>query len=179
MHLTTRRLTTALLAATLLLCSSSLMAALRSRSSSMHARAHHAARLSRASYARGHRSHARSHARRHGRSYVVRSSRAHLRGQQAIDPARTLEIQQALIREGYLDGVPTGHWDQATREALLRLQSDNHWQTKIVPDSRALIKLGLGPSEQNLLNPETAAIARALPGPATSAPSDPTQAGAN
>ena len=27
-----------------------------------------------------------------------------------------------------------------------KLQADNGWQTKLVPDSRALIKLGLGPS---------------------------------
>ena len=38
-------------------------------------------------------------------------------GQQAIDEARTLEIQQALIREHYLDGEATGEWDQATRDA--------------------------------------------------------------
>jgi len=83
------------------------------------------------------------------------------RGQQSIDSARTIEIQQALIREHYLDGEPTGVWDQATRDALVRLQDEQHWQTRIVPDSRALIKLGLGPSQQNLLNPETAAMAPA------------------
>jgi hypothetical protein len=81
------------------------------------------------------------------------------RGQQEIDSARATEIQQALIREGYLSGEATGVWDQSTKEALVRFQSDNHWQNKIVPDSRALIKLGLGPSQQNLLNPESAAIA--------------------
>jgi hypothetical protein len=27
-----------------------------------------------------------------------------------------------------------------------KLQADNGWQTKIVPDSRAIIKLGLGPT---------------------------------
>jgi len=36
---------------------------------------------------------------------------------------------------------------------------DNGWQSKIVPDARALIKLGLGPSRDGLLNPESAAIA--------------------
>jgi hypothetical protein len=80
-------------------------------------------------------------------------------GQQAIDSGRTAEIQEALIREHYLDGEPTGQWDQATRDALTRFQGDHNWQTKIVPDSRALIKLGLGPGRQNLLNPESAAIA--------------------
>ncbi len=84
------------------------------------------------------------------------------RGQQSIDQARTTEIQQALIREHYLSGEATGEWDQATRDALTRFQSDNHWQTKILPDSRALIKLGLGPSQEGLLNPESAAIAAPL-----------------
>lgn len=90
---------------------------------------------------------------------TVALAKPKFRGQQTIDSARMLEIQQALIREHYLDGEPTGQWDQATRDALTRLQEENHWQTKIVPDSRALIKLGLGPTQQNLLNPESAAIA--------------------
>ena len=81
------------------------------------------------------------------------------RGQQAIEPERVTEIQQALIREHYLDGEATGEWNQATRDALIRFQSDNRWQTKVLPDARALIKLGLGPSQQNLLNPESAVLA--------------------
>jgi peptidoglycan hydrolase-like protein with peptidoglycan-binding domain len=89
----------------------------------------------------------------------VRCAKPRFHGQQSIDSERTLEIQQALIREHYLDGEATGEWDQATRDALTRFQSDNHWQTKVLPDARALIKLGLGPSQQNLLNPESAAIA--------------------
>jgi len=39
---------------------------------------------------------------------------------------------------------------------MRRYQSDHGWQTKEVPDSRALIKLGLGPSKDHLLNPESA-----------------------
>ncbi len=82
-----------------------------------------------------------------------------VRGQQAIDSDRTREIQAALIREHYLDGEPSGSFDQRTKEALMKYQQDNGWQNKVVPDSRALIKLGLGPSKQGLLNPESAAIA--------------------
>jgi hypothetical protein len=48
--------------------------------------------------------------------------------------------------------------DQRTKEALTRFQNDNGWQSKIVPDSRALIKLGLGPSHEGLLNPDSAAL---------------------
>ena len=37
---------------------------------------------------------------------------------------------------------------------MVRYQADNGWQTKVAPDSRALIKLGLGPnySAQQALN---------------------------
>lgn len=85
------------------------------------------------------------------------------RGQQAIDAERTRQIQEALIREHYLDGEPSGEFDAATREALTRYQRDNQWQTKILPDSRALIKLGLGPTQRHLLNPDSAAITPARP----------------
>jgi len=67
-------------------------------------------------------------------------------GQQAIQRDRAIEIQQALIRERYLDGAPSGEWDTRTQQAMSRYQIDNGWQSKITPDSRALIKLGLGPS---------------------------------
>ena len=77
-------------------------------------------------------------------------------GQQKIDKDRAREIQLALIREHYLDGQPSGVWDAATQKALEKYQVDNGWQSKTVPDSRALIKLGLGPKSDNLLNPETA-----------------------
>ena len=82
------------------------------------------------------------------------------RGQQAIESDRTRDIQEALIREHYLQGEPNGSWDARTKAALVKYQHDNGWQTKVVPDSRALIKLGLGPSREGLLNPETAAIGR-------------------
>jgi hypothetical protein len=79
-----------------------------------------------------------------------------LRGQQKIDRQRALEIQEALIREHYLTGKPTGVWNDATQQAMQRYQSDNNWQSKTTPDARALIKLGLGPDHQHLLNPESA-----------------------
>lgn len=77
------------------------------------------------------------------------------KGQQRIDADRTREIQQALIREKYLSGEPTGVWDSRSQAAMTRYQADNGWQSKVTPDSRALIKLGLGPdySKEQLLNP--------------------------
>ena len=78
------------------------------------------------------------------------------RGQQVIDSTRAREIQAALIREHYLDGEPSGAWDAPTQAAMQRYQTDQGWQSKTIPDSRALIKLGLGPNNDHLLNPESA-----------------------
>lgn len=76
------------------------------------------------------------------------------RGQQQISGDRAREIQTALIREHYLGGQPTGVWDTKTADAMRRFQADQGWQSKVIPDSRALIKLGLGPSHENDLNPD-------------------------
>jgi peptidoglycan hydrolase-like protein with peptidoglycan-binding domain len=89
----------------------------------------------------------------HGKKRKTSSRR---RGQQKIDAERTRQIQQALIRENYLQGEPSGVWDQQTQSALQRYQSANGWQSKTVPDSRALIRLGLGPNHDHLLNPDSA-----------------------
>lgn len=78
------------------------------------------------------------------------------RGQQKIDPDRAQAIQEALIREHYLSGDAAATWNQASEAAMRRYQSDHGWQAKTVPDSRALISLGLGPSHDHLLNPESA-----------------------
>ena len=80
------------------------------------------------------------------------------RGQQAIDSERARQIQQALVREHYMKAQPSGTWDSGTQEAMRHYQADQGWQTKTVPDSRALIRLGLGPDHEHLLNPESAMI---------------------
>ena len=85
-----------------------------------------------------------------------RAKKASRRGQQKIDAARAREIQEALIREHYMDGSATGVWDAKSQSAMQRYQADNGWQSKSIPDSRALIKMGLGPDHQHLLNPESA-----------------------
>lgn len=87
---------------------------------------------------------------------LVRSKK---RGQQKIDNSRTQAIQGALIREHYLNGDASGKWDANTQRACEKYQADHGWQTKVVPDSRALINLGLGPDHDHLLNPETAMTA--------------------
>jgi hypothetical protein len=78
------------------------------------------------------------------------------RGQQKIEPERAQAIQEALIREHYLSGEAAGTWNQSSEDAMRRYQADHGWQSKEVPDSRALISLGLGPSHDHLLNPESA-----------------------
>ena len=88
-----------------------------------------------------------------GKSQASAKSRhPKLHGQQAIAPERATAIQQALIREHYLNGEPSGQWDSSTVAAMQKFQSDQGWQTKLMPDSRALKKLGLGPDYSNAIN---------------------------
>src|ERR1019366_7078337 len=74
-----------------------------------------------------------------------RAAKPKFQSQRGIDDQRATQIQEALIRAGYLSGSPSGHWDSSSQAAMQKVQADNGWQTKLVPDSRALIKLGLGP----------------------------------
>jgi Putative peptidoglycan binding domain len=93
-------------------------------------------------------------------------------GQQKIDAQRTQEIQDALIREHYMQGESSGVWDDATEKAMQRYQADHGWQSKSTPDARALIKLGLGPDQGHLLNPDSA-MTSTTPHPAASEPVTP------
>ncbi len=87
----------------------------------------------------------RSHKTKHGSdAHHTRASAARPR---AIDDARASEIQTALVKAGYLQNA-SGKWDEASADAMRKLQGDNGWQTKLIPDSRALIKLGLGPGAE-------------------------------
>ncbi len=103
--------------------------------------------------------HHKSSKRRHSRKGAWKRH-----GQQKIDAARATQIQQALIREKYLDGAANGVWDARSEAAMSRYQTDNGWQSKVTPDSRALIKLGLGPDHQSDLDVRPAADAVASSG---------------
>ncbi len=85
---------------------------------------------------------------KHSSSRVHKSVRP-LRSHESsgIPSERATEIQQALIKQGYLSGDPSGVWDSQSAAAMAKLQGDNGWQTRITPDARALIKLGLGPAQ--------------------------------
>jgi peptidoglycan hydrolase-like protein with peptidoglycan-binding domain len=100
-----------------------------------------------------------SHSSSHSSTKTRGKKVATKRGQQGIDSARAREIQAALIHENYLHGEPSGSWDAATQDAMRKFQADHGWQSKTIPDSRALIRLGLGPSSDHLLNPESAMTA--------------------
>ena len=64
-----------------------------------------------------------------------------------------------------LSGPASGQWDSTTETAMQKYQADHGWQTKLTPDSRALIKLGLGPHDAG----EPAATASAATPPGASA----------
>jgi hypothetical protein len=85
----------------------------------------------------------------HSKTAKKKNASHQLHGQRQIDPERAKEIQTALIREHYLTGEPSGQWDAQSQAAMTRFQADQGWQTKLTPDSRALIKLGLGPSQDS------------------------------
>lgn len=98
--------------------------------------------------------HAASHRSRTAHLSTARSRRhSHkIHGQQAIDPDRVTQIQQALVREHYLSQEPNGQWDATTQAAMQKYQADHGWQTKLMPDSRALKALGLGPDYSGAIN---------------------------
>jgi hypothetical protein len=107
-----------------------------------------------------------------GHSKVASSKKgkvSRIHGQRAIDSGRATQIQSALIQQNYLKGAPTGQWDAQTQVAMRQYQSDHGWQTKLTPDSRALISLGLGPNHT-----EDPAIAHTVAGIGSAAHEEPT-----
>ncbi len=62
------------------------------------------------------------------------TTKTKVQSQRGIDDQRATEIQAALIKAGYLSGEPSGHWDASSQNAMQKLQGDNGWQTKLVPD---------------------------------------------
>lgn len=112
---------------------------------------------------------------RHGKKVVKSSWKSH--GQHGIDSERTRQIQEALIRQNYLTGEADGNWDSRTQDAMRRYQGDHGWQSKVLPDSRALIKLGLGPDHSGVLNPETAAVSPYATGTPGATPATATTSG--
>jgi hypothetical protein len=113
-------------------------------------------------------SHSRAHLTAGSRSRKGRSAVKRVRGQQAIQPERVTEIQQALIREHYLNSEANGQWDSTTQAAMQKYQADQGWQTKLMPDSRALKKLGLGADYSSAINAGSSSFSE--PPPVSSIP---------
>jgi len=102
----------------------------------------------------------------HGSSHKIsKKPVARLRGQQVIAPERAEQIQQALIREHYMNGEANGVWDENSIAAMQKFQGDQGWQTKLTPDPRALIKLGLGPDYSSAINASKSSFAPQLSAP--------------
>lgn len=96
---------------------------------SHHVTPHHAVRHS---HARRRRHHVKYRARRH-------SARIH------IHQGRVEQIQQALVKAGFLNEKPTGRWDSATRHAMRHYQQAHGFTATGLPEAKPLMKLGLGP----------------------------------
>ena len=60
-----------------------------------------------------------------------------------IPAERATEIQNALIKRGYLDGPPSGQWDDKTQDAMREFQADNGIQANGQPSAHSLKKLGV------------------------------------
>lgn len=78
-------------------------------------------------------------------SKSMRSTPARRRAQLRPEPQRIQEIQQALAQVGYLNGQPSGQWDDQTRQAMRRYQADHGFPETGLPEAKSLMKLGLGP----------------------------------
>jgi peptidoglycan hydrolase-like protein with peptidoglycan-binding domain len=66
------------------------------------------------------------------------------RGQKAPTSDRIREIQDALSREGALDGKPSGKWDATTVEAMKKFQGNHGLSPTGKIDAVTLEKLGMG-----------------------------------
>lgn len=93
--------------------------------------------------ARSHRS-PTAHRHHYSHHHYVRRHRRAVR-HASMAPDRVRQIQAALIEKHYLTGTPNGDWNAQTQAAMRSYQADHGWQTKLMPDARALIALGLGP----------------------------------
>jgi hypothetical protein len=72
---------------------------------------------------------------------AARRRRAQLRP----EPERIEEIQQALVKAGYLNAQPNGRWNDETRDAMRHYQVDHGFAVTGLPEAKSLMKLGLGP----------------------------------
>ena len=94
-----------------------------------------------------------------------KSSASRTRRQLAPEPARIKEIQQALAREGFYQGEPTGKWDDATVAAMKNFQQSKGLQPTGKIEALSLQKLGLGSPVAGLAAPALQATPPVAPPP--------------
>ena len=82
----------------------------------------------------------------------------------APEPERIREIQQALAREGFYHGEPTGKWDEASVAAMKDFQAAKGLPATGKLEALSLQKLGLGSPVAGVAPPEP------RPGAAQTAP---------
>ena len=99
---------------------------------------------------RGKSGHRTASRRRRGRSSRSRRGRQDYaqetsggRSPAGIPTERVTEIQNALIKLGYLSGSATGQYDDATVEAMKQFQVDNQLAATGLPSAHALKRLGV------------------------------------
>jgi peptidoglycan hydrolase-like protein with peptidoglycan-binding domain len=85
------------------------------------------------------------------------------------EPARIREIQQALAREGYYQGEPTGKWDEPSMAAMKQFQAAKGLAPTGKLEALSLQKLGLGSPVAGLAPPNQ------RPAPPANAPPAPTK----
>ena len=60
-----------------------------------------------------------------------------------ISSERASEIQEALIKQGYLEGPASGQYDEKTSEAMKQFQAANKLPTTGLPSAHTLKRLGV------------------------------------
>jgi len=78
------------------------------------------------------------------RAPVRRTAARRPRVQTAPTRERIVEIQNALAREGFYSGKPSGRWDEATSEAMRKFQTARGLTATGKLGALSLQKLGLG-----------------------------------
>lgn len=113
----------------------------RSGRAGIHARRHPRGKVRRARGRRG-RLAIRSRSRRRHVAQPIESN-ATPRPPAGIPTERVTEIQKALIKAGYMDGPPSGQYDEPTIDAMKQYQTRSGMRATGMPSALALKKLGV------------------------------------
>ncbi len=86
------------------------------------------------------------------RTHTTRRTHVHRRQRQSrhylhvrMQPARVREIQEALVKAGFLHDTPDGIWGPSTRDAMKQFQKQKGFAPTGLPEAKPLMLLGLGP----------------------------------